>query len=112
MTLFFQHNSLSLKTHSSPNAFGLYIADNIYKPEIVADDKYIFKAGDNGYFKNYISKKLAGFSLNPFYNTTSIFLTIELSVISGLNCSLYLLLSLDNSFILVSILFIFFLCIL
>lgn len=71
--LFFQHNSLSSKTHSSPNAFGLYIADNIYKPEIIADDKYIFKAGDNGYFKNYISKKLAGFSLNPFYNTTSIF---------------------------------------
>ncbi|MDY5050141.1 MAG: hypothetical protein SPF17_01870 [Candidatus Mucispirillum faecigallinarum] len=71
--LFFQNSSLSVKTQSLPNAFGLYIADNIYKPEIIADDKYIFKAGDNGYFKNYISKKLAGFSLNPFYNTTSIF---------------------------------------
>lgn len=59
--------------NSMPNAFGLYIADNIYKPEIISDDKYIYKAGDNGYFKKYISKKLMSFSLNPFFNVTSNF---------------------------------------
>lgn len=69
---FIQDNDILNNKHiSSPNGFGLYIADNIYKPEIISDDKYIYKAGDNGYFKKYISKKLRQFSLNPFYNVTS-----------------------------------------
>ena len=69
---FMQNTDTLLNKHNNmPNAFGLYIADNIYKPEIISDDKYTYKAGDNGYFKNYISKKLVDFSLNPFYNVTS-----------------------------------------
>lgn len=68
---FFQCDMLSNRHKYSPNAFGLYIADNIYKPEILSDNKHIYKAGDNGYFKNYISEKLASFSLNPFYNVNS-----------------------------------------
>lgn len=73
-TLFLQNTDILLNKHTgTPNAFGLYIADNIYKPEIISDDKYSFKAGDNGYFKKYISNKLTHFSLNPFYNVTSNF---------------------------------------
>ena len=73
-SLFLQNTDILLNKHTStPNAFGLYIADNIYKPEIISDDKYTYKAGDNGYFKKYISTKLADFSLNPFYNVTSNF---------------------------------------
>ena len=73
-SLFLQNTDILLNKHnSSPNAFGLYIADNIYKPEIISDDKYTYKAGDNGYFQKYISKKLSCFSLNPFYNVTSNF---------------------------------------
>lgn len=73
-TLFLQNTDILLNKHTNaPNAFGLYIADNIYKPEMISDDKYTFKAGDNGYFKKYISNKLTYFSLNPFYNVTSNF---------------------------------------
>ena len=65
---FMQNTDTLLNKHNNmPNAFG----HNIYKPERFSDDKYTYKAGDNGYFKNYISKKLADFSLNPFYNVTS-----------------------------------------
>lgn len=73
-TLFLQNTDILLNKHTNaPNAFGLYIADDIYKPEMISDDKYTFKAGDNGYFKKYISNKLTYFSLNPFYNVTSNF---------------------------------------
>lgn len=68
-SLFFSNDVFKTnKGESTPNAFGLYIADDIYKPEIISDTKHTIKAGDNGYIKHHISKKLANFPLNPFYN--------------------------------------------
>ena len=56
---------------NKPNGFGLYICSNIYEPEIISDDKYIYKGGDGGYYDLVNGHQLANLSLSPFHNTKS-----------------------------------------
>lgn len=53
------------------NGFGLFISNNVYEPEIVSDDKFIYKGGDSGFYNMFIAKELTNFSLSPYYSTKS-----------------------------------------
>lgn len=61
----------SSKSISKHNGFGLYICSNIYEPEIISDNKFIFKGGDGGYFGYIHGDKMANFPLSPCHNTKS-----------------------------------------
>lgn len=71
-TLFTDNNILYKGiSKNKPNGFGLFISDNIYEPEIISDDKYIYKGGDGGYYGLVNGNHLANLSLSPFHNTKS-----------------------------------------
>lgn len=71
-TLFTNNNILyNGISKNKPNGFGLYICSNIYEPEIISDDKYIYKGGDGGYYDLVNGHQLANLSLSPFHNTKS-----------------------------------------
>lgn len=59
---------INLKSLNNPNYFGLVIANDVYKPEIVSDNPNIVKGGDNGYYlKNY--PNIAYLPLSPAINS-------------------------------------------
>lgn len=71
-TLFTDNNILyNGASKNKPNGFGLYINNNIYEPELISDDKYIYKGGDGGYHGLVAGPLLANFALSPFHNTKS-----------------------------------------
>ena len=69
-TLFINDDVLySQIAQNKPNGFGVFICNNVYEPEIVSDDKYIYKGGDGGFYKTFNGPKMTNFSLSPYHNT-------------------------------------------
>lgn len=68
----FPYGNIPQPPDESSNCYGIFISDDIYKPEIVFGEKNIYKGGDSGYNKNHISPFLTNLSLAPCYNSISI----------------------------------------
>lgn len=65
----FPYGNIPQPPDESYNCYGVYISDDIYKPEIVFGERNIYKGGDGGYNKNNISQFLTYLSLSPCYNS-------------------------------------------
>lgn len=68
----FPYGNIPQPSDESYNCYGIYIADDIYKPEIIFGERNIYKGGDGGYNKNNISPFLTYLSLAPSYNNITI----------------------------------------
>lgn len=81
---------------NKPNGFGLYINNDVYKPEIISDDKYIYKGGDGGYGALVTGTDMTNFALSPFHNTKST--NYNYSDESGIYARRVILVNLDKPF--------------